>query len=161
MSQCLSASVSRCLSVSMSQCRSVSMSQCLSVSISQCLNVSVSQCLTHEIPTKKCANVGRASRKYDKLFSTSAKQCKGVHCVDLGESFQTHIFLQILASIQPITSTAKSGRFSAKFAKSKTCGASGGARPHPCGSNAAMASLLGDESPSTAGRSEYQRHNSN
>ena len=25
--------------------------------------------------------------------------CKGVHCVDLGESFQTHIFLQNLASI--------------------------------------------------------------
>ena len=22
------------------------------------------------------------------------EQCKGVHCVDLGENFQTHIFLQ-------------------------------------------------------------------
>ena len=33
--------------------------------------------------------------------------CKGVHCVDLGESFQTHIFLQILASIQPRTSPVK------------------------------------------------------
>ena len=39
-------------------------------------------------------------------------------------------------------------------------GSSGGARPPPSGSNAAMASLLGDESPSTAGRSESQRHNS-
>ena len=29
------------------------------------------------------------------------EQCKGVHWVDLGESFQTHIFLQNLASIQP------------------------------------------------------------
>ena len=29
------------------------------------------------------------------------EQCKGVHCVDLGESFQTHIYLQNLASIQP------------------------------------------------------------
>ena len=28
-------------------------------------------------------------------------QCKGVHCVDLGESFQTHIFLQNFVSIQP------------------------------------------------------------
>ena len=27
--------------------------------------------------------------------------CKGVHCVDLDESFQTHIYLQNLASIQP------------------------------------------------------------
>ena len=27
--------------------------------------------------------------------------CKGVHCVDLGESFQTHIFLQNFVSIQP------------------------------------------------------------
>ena len=30
------------------------------------------------------------------------EQCKGVHCVDLGESFQTHIFLQNFASIQPL-----------------------------------------------------------
>ena len=36
--------------------------------------------------------------------------CKGVHCVDLGESFQTHIFLQNLASIQPRTSPPKSPR---------------------------------------------------
>ena len=36
--------------------------------------------------------------------------CKGVHCVDLGESVQTHIFLQHLASIQPRTSPPKFGR---------------------------------------------------
>ena len=30
------------------------------------------------------------------------EQCKGVHCVDLGESFQTHLCLQNLASIQPL-----------------------------------------------------------
>ena len=30
-----------------------------------------------------------------------------MHCVDLGESFQTHIFLQNLASIQPRTSPLK------------------------------------------------------
>ena len=30
--------------------------------------------------------------------------CKGVHCVDLDESFQTHIYLQNLASMQPRTS---------------------------------------------------------
>ena len=28
--------------------------------------------------------------------------CKGVHCVDLGDSFQTHIYLQTLAPIQPL-----------------------------------------------------------
>ena len=28
--------------------------------------------------------------------------CKGMHCVDLGESCQTHIFLQNLAPIQPV-----------------------------------------------------------
>ena len=33
--------------------------------------------------------------------------CKGVHCVDLGESFQTHIYLQKLASVQPRTSPLK------------------------------------------------------
>ena len=32
------------------------------------------------------------------------EQCKGVHRVDLGKSFQTHIYLQNLASIQPRTS---------------------------------------------------------
>ena len=31
-------------------------------------------------------------------------QCKGVHCVDLGESFPTSTYLQNLASIQPRTS---------------------------------------------------------
>ena len=36
-----------------------------------------------------------------------AELCKGVHCVDLGESFQTHIFLQNLASIQPRSSPVK------------------------------------------------------
>ena len=33
-----------------------------------------------------------------------------MHCVDLGESFQTHIYLQILASIQPRTSPVKFAR---------------------------------------------------
>ena len=33
--------------------------------------------------------------------------CKGVHCVDLDKSFQTHIYLQNLASIQPRTSPLK------------------------------------------------------
>ena len=36
-----------------------------------------------------------------------AELCKGVHCVDLGESFQTHIYLQNLASIQPRTRPLK------------------------------------------------------
>ena len=35
------------------------------------------------------------------------KRCKGVHCVDLGESFPTSIYLQRLASIQPRTSPVK------------------------------------------------------
>ena len=33
--------------------------------------------------------------------------CKGVHCVDLGESFPMSIYLQNLASIQPRTSPLK------------------------------------------------------
>ena len=35
-----------------------------------------------------------------------------MHCVDLGESFQTHFFLQNLASIHPRTSPAKFARSS-------------------------------------------------
>ena len=35
------------------------------------------------------------------------ERCKGVHCVDLGESFPTSIYLQNLASMQPRTSPVK------------------------------------------------------
>ena len=38
------------------------------------------------------------------------KRCKGVHCVDLDESFPTSIYLQNLASIQPRTSPKKFGK---------------------------------------------------
>ena len=37
----------------------------------------------------------------------SLEPCKGLHCVDLGESFQTHVYLQNSASIQPRTSPLK------------------------------------------------------
>ncbi len=37
-------------------------------------------------------------------LENGAKECKGVHCVDLGESFPTRIYLQKSASIQPKTS---------------------------------------------------------
>ena len=38
------------------------------------------------------------------------ERCKGMHCVDLGESFPTSIYLQSLASIQPRTSLVKFAR---------------------------------------------------
>ena len=38
------------------------------------------------------------------------ERCKGVHYVDLGESFPTSIYLQKLASIQPRTSLVKFAR---------------------------------------------------
>ena len=50
-----------------------------------------------------------------------AELCKGVHFVDLGESFQAHIFLQNFVSIQPRTSLAK-------FAEGRSGFASGGYR---------------------------------
>ena len=37
------------------------------------------------------------------------ERCKGVHCVDLGDSFPTSIYLQKSASIQPRTSPSKFG----------------------------------------------------
>ena len=53
--------------------------------------------------------------------------CKGVHCVDLGESFQTHIYLQNLSSLQPRTSNPKfalwpssKGRAPLRFASRRT-----------------------------------------
>ena len=35
------------------------------------------------------------------------EKCKGVHCVDLGESFPTSVYFKNLASIQPRTSPSK------------------------------------------------------
>ena len=37
------------------------------------------------------------------------EQCKGVHCVDLGESFPTSIYFQKSASIQPAASVEALG----------------------------------------------------
>ena len=43
-------------------------------------------------------------------------RCKGVHSVDLGESFPTSIYLQTSASIQPRTSLSKfGGKFNSLF----------------------------------------------
>ena len=39
------------------------------------------------------------------FWDSIPKRCKGVHCVDLGESFPTSIYLQKSASIQPRTSS--------------------------------------------------------
>ena len=44
--------------------------------------------------------------KFDKKNEIT-ELCKGVHCVDLDESFQTHIFSQNFVSIQPRTSPPK------------------------------------------------------
>ena len=49
----------------------------------------------------------------------SLEQCKGVHCVDLGESFPTSIYLQNLVSIQPRMSPVK---FAARRGPSLTLG---------------------------------------
>ena len=44
------------------------------------------------------------------------ERCKGVHCVDLGESFPTSIYVQKSASIQPRTSPSKfGGKFNSVF----------------------------------------------
>ena len=46
---------------------------------------------------------------YLKVWVWRTVQRKGVHCVDLGESFPTSIYLQKSASIQPRTSPSKFG----------------------------------------------------
>ena len=50
--------------------------------------------------------------------------CKGVHCVDLGESFQTHIYSQNLASIQPRTGPVKFARSSRAWPSTQSRAAS-------------------------------------
>ena len=51
---------------------------------------------------KKLANFLK-NAKFDENFEIR-ERCKGVHCVDLGESFPTSIYLQNLVSIQLKTS---------------------------------------------------------
>ena len=80
-----------------------------------------------KIPKKFGENLARFNKKFSKILAKFAKilkksakisaifnekiesreRCKGVHFVDLGESFPTHIYLQNLASIQPRTSPSK------------------------------------------------------
>ena len=43
------------------------------------------------------------------------ERCEGVHCVDLGESFPTHIYVQNLASIQSRTSSPKFAEASKRY----------------------------------------------
>ena len=59
-------------------------------------------------------NLGKFAKFWKKTAKNSAifnenfeirERCKGVHCVDLGESFPTSIYLQKSASIQPRTSS--------------------------------------------------------
>ena len=58
----------------------------------------------------KFAKFWKKTEKNSAIFNenfTIRERCKGVHCVDLGESFPTSIHLQNLASIQPRTSLSK------------------------------------------------------
>jgi len=53
------------------------------------------------------AKICKKTAKFSGIFNENfaiRERCKGVHCVDLGESFPTSIYLQNLASIQPRTS---------------------------------------------------------
>ena len=79
---------------------------------------------------KKWLNLEKIQQKFGKFLAKFAKfwkttetnsaifnesfeireRCKGVHCVDFGESFPTSIYLQNLASIQPRTSLVKFAR---------------------------------------------------
>ena len=55
-------------------------------------------------PTHNTDRRGNMSNNFAKNILTKIEireRCKGVHFVDLGESFPTHICLQNLASIQP------------------------------------------------------------
>ena len=55
---------------------------------------------------------GKKQQKNTAIFNENfeiRERCKGVNCVDLGESFPTSIYLQKSASIQPRTSRSKFG----------------------------------------------------
>ena len=57
----------------------------------------------------KFAEFAKVSKHFDNILTKIeiVELCKGLLCVNLGESFQTHIFLQKLASMRPRTSPIK------------------------------------------------------
>ena len=58
---------------------------------------------------------GEKTAKISAIFDENfeiRERCKGVHCVDLGESFPTSIYSQKFASIQPRTSSVNLINFS-------------------------------------------------
>jgi len=70
------------------------------------------------------------------------ERCKGVHCVDLGESFPTRIYLQKSASIQPRTSPSKfEGKFNSLF--TSLLSHEPGRREHFAWSSARASTFLG------------------
>ena len=89
------------------------------------LNI-LEKCCIWEKSRKKLVKFGENSAKFKQILRNFGKKtennsaifnenfeirerCKGVHCVDLGESFPTSIYLQKSASIQPRTSRSKFG----------------------------------------------------
>ena len=60
-----------------------------------------------------------------------AELCKRVHCVDLGESFQTNIYSRNLASLQPRTSPVKSVRTGQPVLKTRPRAGAGAPAPGP------------------------------
>ena len=72
--------------------------------------------------TQKMKKIGNSIFNREKMLTIFGlhfeieERCKGVHCVDLGESFPTSIYLQKSASIQPRTSPSKFGeKFNSLF----------------------------------------------
>ena len=92
------------------------------------------------------------------------ERCEGVHCVDLGESFPTSIYLQNLASIQPRTSSPKFAEASKRYPPPVTNLALLTRRRRPLGdaapspSDASSEPSLSDSSESAAApRSSFAR----
>ena len=56
-----------------------------------------------------CKNQQKKSAIFNEKIELRGR-CKGAHCVDLGGRFQTHIYLQNLASIRPRTILVKFAR---------------------------------------------------
>ena len=76
----------------------------------------------NENSTKKKKKIGNSLFIREKMLTIVGwnfeirERCKGVHCVDLGESFPMSIYLQKSASIQPRTSPSKfGGKYSILF----------------------------------------------
>ena len=127
------------------------------------IKISQKKCKIRRWKWTKIGNSIIQSRKMLTMFDEKIEireRCRGVHCVDLGESFPTSIYLQKSASIQPRTSPSKFGeKFNSLFTSLLNSHVFGLTSPNPTQKNLSWPTLgcINELTPSTIIHSYMKR----